>query len=153
MGQDAGVPADLTLVQRLVAADHGLAIVAVTRADGSIQTSLVNAGVLTHPVTGEAAVGFVARRAALKVGLIRRAGRAALAFRSGWEWASVEGPATLIGTDDLVPGFDAASVPQLLRDVFTAAGGTHDDWAEFDRVMAAEGRLAVFVTPARVATN
>ena len=153
MRQDAGVPADLTLVQRLVAADHGLAFVAVTRADGSVQTSLVNAGVLAHPVTGDAAVGFVARRSALKVSLIRRAGRAALAFRSGWEWAAVEGPATLIGTDDPVPDLDAAAVPALLRDVFTAAGGTHDDWAEFDRVMAAEGRLAVFVTPERVSTN
>ena len=62
--------------------------------------------------------------------------------RSGWEWAAVEGPARIGGND-----------PQLLRDVFTAAGGTHDDWDEYDRVMASENRVAVFVTPERVYSN
>ncbi|MDH5291862.1 MAG: hypothetical protein OEY41_17845, partial [Acidimicrobiia bacterium] len=38
----------------------------------------------------------------------------------------------------------------LLRAVFAAAGGTHDDWDEFDRVMAAENRIAVFVIPERI---
>jgi hypothetical protein len=37
--------------------------------------------------------------------------------------------------------------------VFTAAGGTHDDWAEYDRAMAAERRTAVFVEPARISGN
>lgn len=50
-------------------------------------------------------------------------------------------------------GFDAAQVPQLLRDVFTAAGGTHDDWDEYDRVMAEERRLAVLVDPIRISSN
>ena len=44
-------------------------------------------------------------------------------------------------------------LPLLLRDVFTAAGGTHDDWHEYDRVMAAERRVAVFVTPERTYGN
>ena len=47
----------------------------------------------------------------------------------------------------------AGSVPQVLRDVFSAAGGTHDDWDEYDRVMAAERRLAVLVGPERVYSN
>jgi hypothetical protein len=37
--------------------------------------------------------------------------------------------------------------------VFTAAGGTHDDWAEYDRVMAEQGRTVVFVAPSRVYSN
>jgi hypothetical protein len=37
--------------------------------------------------------------------------------------------------------------------VFRAAGGSHDDWDEFDRVMAAERRVAVLIEPARVVTN
>jgi hypothetical protein len=37
--------------------------------------------------------------------------------------------------------------------VFTAAGGTHDDWDEYDRVMAAERRTVVLLTPKRVYTN
>ena len=59
-----------------------------------------------------------------------------------------------IGDDQLFggDGFDGfdASVPQLLRDVFTAAGGTHADWDEYDRVMAEDGRTAVFITPERI---
>jgi hypothetical protein len=74
-------------------------------------------------------------------------------FRAGWEWAGVEGPVTLIGPDDVPDGFDPAAVPQLLRDVFTAAGGTHDDWDTYDRTMAAERRLAILVDPVRVLTN
>ena len=136
-----------------MSADHGLAVVATTRADGSIQSSLVNAGVLDHPVTGEPVVGLVARGSALKVRLLRSAGRAAVTFRSGWEWVAVEGPVALIGPDDGVTGFEPSDVPRLLRDVFVAAGGTHDDWAEYDRVMAAERRLAVLVSPARISSN
>jgi hypothetical protein len=41
----------------------------------------------------------------------------------------------------------------LLRDIFCAAGGTHDDWATYDRVMREERRTAVLVSPTRVYTN
>jgi hypothetical protein len=41
----------------------------------------------------------------------------------------------------------------LRREVFTAAGGTHDDWDEYDRVMAAEKRAVVLVTPTRIYSN
>jgi PPOX class probable F420-dependent enzyme len=145
--------ADLDLVRRLVAADHGLAIVATTRPDGTVHTSLVNAGVIADPLTGEPAVALVAAGAARKVRLVRATGRASLTFRAGWEWVAVEGPVTLLGPDDVPDGFDASSVPQLLRDVFTAAGGTHDDWDTFDRVMADERRVAVLVHPARITSN
>jgi hypothetical protein len=37
--------------------------------------------------------------------------------------------------------------------VFRAAGGTHSDWAEFDRAMADEQRTAALVTPTRVYGN
>ena len=41
----------------------------------------------------------------------------------------------------------------LLRDVFRAAGGNHDDWDTYDRVMAQERRAAVLIAPSRVYTN
>jgi hypothetical protein len=41
----------------------------------------------------------------------------------------------------------------LLREVFQAAGGTHDDFDEYDRVMADEGRVAVLVAPDRILGN
>jgi len=48
---------------------------------------------------------------------------------------------------------DEADLPALLRAIFTAAGGTHDDWPTFDRVMADEGRVAVLVAPQRFTSN
>jgi hypothetical protein len=64
--------ADLELVRRLVAADNGLAVVSVARADSTVQTSLVNAGVLDHRIEGGPVIGFVARGDALKVRPVRR---------------------------------------------------------------------------------
>ena len=56
-----------------------------------------------------------------------------------------------IGPDD---GTDfGLDVPEVIRSVFRAAGGTHDDWAEFDRIMATEQRCAVFVGATKVTTN
>jgi PPOX class probable F420-dependent enzyme len=133
---------DLDLVRRIGAADHGLAIVAVTRPDGSVQASLVNAGVLADPDGREPCIAFVAQGSAAKLHHIRRDGRATVVFRAGWEWVSVDGAARIAGGD-----------PQLLRDVFTAAGGTHDDWDEYDRVMASEHRVAVIVQPTRIVSN
>jgi hypothetical protein len=41
----------------------------------------------------------------------------------------------------------------VLRDIFLAAGGTHDDWDTYDRVMAEERRGAVLIRPSRVYSN
>jgi hypothetical protein len=40
--------------------EQGLVVVSTLRANGTIQSSLVNAGVLAHPVTGEAILAVVA---------------------------------------------------------------------------------------------
>jgi PPOX class probable F420-dependent enzyme len=141
---------DLDLVRRLVGADHGLAVVSTTRTDGSVHSSLVNAGVLDDAPGGEPVVAMVIRGDALKLAHFRRTGQATVTFRVGWQWSSVDGPARLIGPDDPAEGFAPEQLPGLLRDIFTAAGGTHEDWAEYDRVMAAERRVAVLVTPHRV---
>ena len=147
------MPADLDLVRRLGAAEHGLAVVTTTRTDDTVHASVVNAGVLDDPITNAPAVGFVASGSAVKLRLLRRSGQATIVFRAGWEWVAVEGPVRLLGPEDLPEGYAAERIPQLLRDVFTAAGGQHDDWSEFDRVMAAEGRTAVFIEPARLTSN
>lgn len=134
----------------LSSAEGGLAVVSTTRRDGSVQSSVVNAGVLAHPVSGQHVVGLVVRGLATKLRLLRARPRATVVFRSGWQWAAVDGPVELAGPDDSLSGFDATALPQLLRDVFTAAGGTHDDWATYDRVMAEERRTAVLVRPERL---
>ena len=146
------MPDDLDHVRRLVA-DDSLAVAATTRRDGTIHASLVNAGVLPHPTTGRPCVAFVAVGGAAKLQHLRRSGRACLTFRHGHDWAAVEGPADLAGPADTLDGFAADRLPRLLRDIFTAAGGTHEDWDTYDRVMAAEGRTAVLIDPVQIFTN
>jgi hypothetical protein len=144
---------DLQIVWRLVAAEHGLAVVCATRADRTIQTSLVNAGITADPRDGSDVIGFVARGDAVKLQHFRRRPYANIVWRSGWEWVSLEGAVTLIGPDDPLAGFAADSLPALLRTIFVDAGGDHEDWAEYDRVMARERRTAVLIAPERMSSN
>ncbi len=137
-------------IERLSTGEHGLVTISVARADGSVHSSVVNAGVMDHPITGERVVATVLRGPSWKLGRLRETKRCTILFRVSWDWASVDGPVDIVGPADTIDGFDPTQVPQLLRDVFTAAGGTHDDWDEYDRVMAEDGRTAVFVSPERV---
>jgi PPOX class probable F420-dependent enzyme len=143
----------LALVERYGAAEHWLAVLVTVRGNGEPSASVVNAGILAHPVTGERVVAFVARGGTAKLANLRRQPRATLVFRAGWEWVGVSGPAELAGPDDPLPGLGPSALPGLLRDIFHAAGGHHDDLAEYDRVMAGERRTAVLVRPQRFATN
>ena len=114
---------------------------------------MVNAGVLPHPVTGEQVVGLVSRGDAQRLAHLRARPRATVVIRAGWQWAAAEGPVELAGPDDPLPGVDAERLRLLLREIFTAAGGTHDDFETYDAVMRAERRTAVFVHPGRVYAN
>jgi PPOX class probable F420-dependent enzyme len=132
--------------------DHGLAVVSTLRADSTIQASLVNTGVLAHPSTGEPALAFVTY-GRVKLANLRLRPQITTTFRSGWQWATVEGTAELAGPDDPRPWLDPDRLRLLLREIFTAAGGTHDDWPAYDRTMAEQRRTAVLIAPARVYSN
>jgi PPOX class probable F420-dependent enzyme len=132
--------------------DQFLAVVSTLRADSTIQASVVNAGVLAHPVSGADVVGFVTY-GRTKLSNLRSRPQLTVTFRAGWQWASVEGRAELIGPDDPHPDIDAEALRLLLRQVFTAAGGVHDDWDAYDRTMAEQRRTAVLVTPSRLYSN
>jgi PPOX class probable F420-dependent enzyme len=136
----------------LASADNGLAVVATLRADQTIQCSLINAGVLPHPETGEPVLAFVTY-GRVKLANLRSRPQIAATFRDGWRWATVEGRAELAGPDDARPWLTDDGLRLLLREVFTAAGGTHDDWDEYDRVMAEQRRTVVLIAPTRVYTN
>jgi PPOX class probable F420-dependent enzyme len=137
----------------LAADDSGLAVVSTVRADATVQASLVNVGVLSHPATGEPALGFVTDGRG-KVATLRAPPQLAVTFRDGWQWATVEGRAELAGPDDAQPWLtDGEQLRLLLREVFTAAGGTHSDWDEYDRVMAEQRRTVVLIAPTRVYSN
>jgi hypothetical protein len=114
---------------------------------------VVNAGVLEHPVRGGQVVGLVATGGSRKLHNLRADGRATIVARAGWRWATVEGDAEIIGPDDPHPDVDGEALRLLLRDIFRATGGTHDDWDTYDRVLAEERRAAVLIAPRRLYTN
>lgn len=138
----------LALFRELAALDHGLCVVNMLRTDGSVVAAVVNAGVMHHPTTGTEAIAFVAR-GLRKLEHLRADPRVTLVARVGWRWAAVEGATDIIGPDDPRPGFDEERLRLLLREVFVAAGGTHDDWDTYDRTLAEQRSAAVFVNPLR----
>lgn len=141
---------DITRFAELVPGDHGLAVVALALPDQTVHASVANAGVLRHPTTGAPVVGIVAGGSSRKLHHLRNHPRATVLLRAGWRWAAVEGPVELAGPDDPLDGIDAERLRLLLREIYTAAGGRHDDLGAYDKAMAAERRVAVLVTPGRL---
>jgi PPOX class probable F420-dependent enzyme len=144
--------ATLDDIADLAAKEQYLAVVSTLRSNLTIQSSLVNAGLLAHPTSGERVLAFVTY-GPTKLRNLRARPTVTVAFRSGWQWGTVEGTAQIIGPDDPSEGFDAERIRVLLRDVFIGAGGQHDDWDAYDRAMAEQRRTAVLVTPSRIYSN
>jgi PPOX class probable F420-dependent enzyme len=129
--------------------EQGLAVISTLRADLTIQSSVVNAGVMAHPFTGVQVLAFVTY-GPVKLANLRARPQISVTIRHGWRWATVEGQAELIGPDDPHDSVDAAVLRDLLREIFMSAGGTHDNWDEYDKVMAEQRRTAVLVVPTRI---
>jgi len=108
---------------------------------------------MSHPLTGAPVVALVAVGGARKLHHLRADPRATIVARAGWRWTAVEGHAEILGPDDPHPDVDSSTLKALLRDIFQAAGGAHDDWDTYDRVMAEERRAAVLIAPRRIYTN
>ena len=144
----------LDQARELGAREGGLAVVVTYRRDGSAHASVVNAGLVQHPVSGVLVVGFVVQGGGRRKLEHLRARRAAtVVFRSGWDWVAVEGDVELIGPDD----GDSIGWPEGARtfhEIYAAAiGGAPEDWAERDAAIEEERHAAVLVTPTRVYSN
>lgn len=141
--------------RQLASHEAGLSVVVTYRSDGSAHASVVNAGVMTHPLTGEPAVGFVVMgRGRNKLANLRTRPMATVVFRSGWDWVSVEGSVDLVGPDDRLDDLAPDAVFRLFHEIYVAAiGGTADDWAARDDVIEQEGHTAVLVRPTRIYSN
>ncbi len=109
---------------------------------GRAQSTVVRAGPYEGGMT------FVVRGATVKLANLRRDQRCTvLTVSPDWrKYVTVEGSATVHAPDDT----GAEELRLLLRAAFTAAGGTHDDWDEYDRVMREQRRAVVVVAPERV---
>jgi len=104
----------LDLISAIGSQDSYLAVVSTLRSDGSPHSSVVNAAVVAHPVTG-AQVGAFVTYGAVKLAHLRRRPALTLTWRSGWSWVSLDGTAQLAGPHDRLPGFDPDHLPGLLR--------------------------------------
>jgi PPOX class probable F420-dependent enzyme len=144
---------DLTPFREHVPHDHGLSVVVTRRADATPAAVVVNAGVLADPRTGAEVVAFVSAGGSRKLDHLRADPTISVVLRAGWQWVTAEGTAELIGPDDPDPAIDEERLRLLLREIFTAAGGSHDDWDAYDRTMRDERRAAVLVTATRVYSN
>lgn len=144
---------DIEDVRAYLAKENGLVTVSTTQADGRVLSSVVNCGVIDHPVTGAPCAALVSSGSAARLAHVRRGSEVTVTARRHWNWLSVTGPADLIGPDDLPDDLDSEALRLLLRAIFRAAGGTHDDFDEYDRAMADEGRVAVLIAPERVLGN
>src|SRR6478672_2120485 len=140
---------DLDAFAELSRQVNGLCVVSTLRADSTIQSSLVNAGVLPNPFDEQPVLAFVTY-GKVKLANLRSRPQVAATARDGWRWCTVEGRADLIGPDDPHVGVDAERLRLLLRAIFVAAGGSHDDWDEYDRTMLEQRRAAVLITPSRI---
>lgn len=142
--------ADVERVRKVADADHQAAF-STSRRDGTIQASLIRAGVFEHPVTGRPTVAALLRGWTVKLRHLRRIPRATVLFRSPTQWVTVEGSTSLIGPVDKGEGYDPETFPELRRAVYRAAGGTPDE--AWDRLMDQERRALVFVELERVYSN
>src|SRR5688572_23922447 len=148
------MPDSLDLVRELVGRESGLAVATTLRDDGSMQASIVNAGVVTRPVSAEPVLGFAVRGRRRKHVNLRARPRATIVFRSGWDWVAVEGTVELMGPDDTISGVDTSELLPLLREIYAAAvGGTADDWVGMDQRMTDDGHSAVLLRSQRIYSN
>jgi hypothetical protein len=142
---------DLDYVKHLAEGDHHLAVLTTARTDRSVQASVVSAGVIDDPVDGSPSIGLVAIGNSRKLPLLRLSGEATIVFKDGFQWAAVSGPVRLVGPED---GLEyGLNVLDTIRAVYRAAGGDHEDWDEFDRVMAEDRRCAVFIRAEKISSN
>jgi len=117
--------------------DRFLAVVSTLRADGTIQSSVVNAGVLVHPVGGADVVGFITYGKTKSTNLRLRP-QLSITFRAGWQWAAVEGQAELIGPDDISPDIDTEGVRHLPKRIRSRGRGSR----RLGRLRSHDGRTA-----------
>jgi hypothetical protein len=77
------VMTDLSSFTKLVPLDNGLCVLSTTHGDGRIHSCVVNAGVLSHPLTATEVVGLVAAGGTRKLRNLRADPSATIVVRAG----------------------------------------------------------------------
>lgn len=112
-------------------------VLATRRADGGVQMSPVNAGVL------DGAVVISTRAMLAKVANLRRDPAASvLVFTAAFygSWVQIDGIAEIVDQPAALP---------LLDEVYRAISGEHPDWADYRAAMIRDRRVVVRIRPER----
>jgi osmotically inducible protein OsmC len=99
--------ADISDFARPVGLDGRFSDLTTLRHDRTMQASVVNAGVVPHPVGGTAVVGFVMGGGTRKRVSVRAYRQATVVIRAGSEWVVAQGPIELIGPEGPLTGIEA----------------------------------------------
>ncbi len=116
------------------------AVVSTIRPSGTVQSTLVNVGIYDD------GVGFTTVGQSRKEYNLKRNPACTVTIHNGPYWITLEGNARLYAWDNTAPEI----MRQMLRELYVVAGGTHDDWEVYDRVIREERRAAVVVVPERI---
>ena len=116
------------------------AVVSTIRPSGTVQSTLVNVGLYAE------GLAFTAVGRSRKAYNLQRNPACTVIIHDGPHWITVEGKARLYTWDNTEPD----TMQRLLREIYVLAGGTHDDWKTYDRVVRAERRSAVVLFPERI---
>ena len=139
-------------VMEIAGREQFLAVVSTSRADSTIQSSLVNAGVLGHPITGEPVLAFVtygASQAAQPQSPTADHGHVSIRVEMGHG----RGPSRADRPRRPRSRGGCRASHLVLREIFVAAGGQHDDWDAYDDTMLEQRRTAIFVQASRIYSN
>ena len=117
-------------------------VVTTYKRSGAAQMSILLCG----PYRGT--MSFVVQGSTAKRANLKRDPRCAvLTVKHDWSgYVVVTGQATVHDWDNT----DPEELRVMLREAFSACGGEHSDWEEYDRVMKAEQRAVVMVHPEHV---
>ncbi|MBM46098.1 MAG: pyridoxamine 5'-phosphate oxidase [Acidimicrobiaceae bacterium] len=140
-------------LRRFLADETGLATISTVQQDGRVLSSIANCAIIPNPLTGDECVALVSMGTAARLKHVRRGSEVTISVRRGWNWIAATGAADLVGPEDNVESVDPEALRLLLRDIYQAAGGMHDDFDAYDAEMLRSRRAAVLVTPTRIIGN
>ena len=72
---------DIEEVRAYLAKENGLATVSTTQVDGRVLSSVVNCGVINHPITGVPCVAHISASGAARLAHVRRGSQVTIAIR------------------------------------------------------------------------
>jgi hypothetical protein len=75
---------DLSDFADVAGRDSGLCVISTVQPNGDVQSTVVNAGVVAHPVAAHRVVALIADRKSRKVANLRATPRATVVARAGW---------------------------------------------------------------------